>query len=45
MEDTELLKLMDYMKVLVNVDDVRDVIRKSFSASAFSQEYVTKYLL
>jgi hypothetical protein len=44
MTDTELSKLCDYMKILAMVDDVREVIRTSFSANAFSEEFVRHHM-
>lgn len=43
-EDTELLKLTDYMKLLASVDDVREVIRTGFSSTAFRAEFIMHYL-
>ena len=45
MEDTELLKMIDYMKILASANDVRDVISKSFSIQAFNEELVNDYIM
>jgi CTD small phosphatase-like protein 2 len=40
MNDRELYKLMDYLKVLARVSDVREINRRTFNLDKFYQDYL-----
>jgi CTD small phosphatase-like protein 2 len=42
--DRELFNLIDYLKVLANAEDVRDVNREVFRMNSFYQDYIEEYL-
>jgi Dullard-like phosphatase family protein len=42
--DTELFNLIDYLKVLENADDVREVNREVFRMNTFYRDYIEEYI-
>ena len=42
--DRELFNLIDYLKVLANAEDIRDVNREVFRMNSFYQDYIEEYL-
>ena len=42
--DVELLNLMKYLKLLINVPDVREVNEQTFHLSTFYEDYINEFL-
>ena len=42
--DKELLNLMNYLKILVEVEDIREINRKTFNLRNFYEDYLREFL-
>eukprot|EP00362_Geleiidae_sp_MMETSP1317_P002259 CAMPEP_0201281310 /NCGR_PEP_ID=MMETSP1317-20130820/2313_1 /ASSEMBLY_ACC=CAM_ASM_000770 /TAXON_ID=187299 /ORGANISM="Undescribed Undescribed, Strain Undescribed" /LENGTH=74 /DNA_ID=CAMNT_0047590829 /DNA_START=1163 /DNA_END=1387 /DNA_ORIENTATION=+ len=42
--DRELYNLIDYLKVLIQVDDIREINRRTFHLRTFYEDYLREFM-